>query len=114
MGFRYEFRCKTVRPHPGKPYTRFGRHGCWLTVSVFRPDGEPLPRQMGGPPRPGGLISICEPIPGLDLVVTAYLSTGSATSDGFVEEIRRIFTERIGALQEKRAAPSAPPAPKAQ
>ncbi|MHC4249908.1 MAG: hypothetical protein ACYS9X_12340 [Planctomycetota bacterium] len=114
MGLLYEFRCKVVRPRLGKPYTRFGRLGCRLIVNVFRPEPDPGPRQMTTMRRPSGLISICEPISDLDLVVDAYLRTGDAPSDGIAKEIRRIFTERIGALQGKRADPSAPPAPVAQ
>jgi hypothetical protein len=114
MGFVYELRGRGVRPRLGKGYIGFGRHGCLLSVSVFRPVTEPGPRQMRAPPIPGELISIREPVPGLDLVVLAHLSTGEVTSDGFAGEIERIFTERIGALQEKRADPSAPPEPAAQ
>ncbi|MHC5056523.1 MAG: hypothetical protein ACYTKD_17645 [Planctomycetota bacterium] len=106
MGFVYEFQCKAVRPRIGKPYTRFGRRGCWLTANVFRPEPDPGPRQMTTTRKSCGLVSICKPIPDLGLVVHAYLRTGDAPSDGLVEEIRRIFTERIGALQEKREDPS--------
>ncbi len=116
MGFRYEFRCKTVRHRTCMPLRRFGRHGCHLSAWVTRSllDRNKMLTRVTTPGEQESKTWIFEPVLDLDLTVQARIETGSRTSDGFMAEMTRIIGKHVSALQEERAGPSAPPAPEAQ